>query len=1300
MEDYRLEQTGQQVQDILNGAAMQTDLTAEVDRAEGAEGVLQQNIDEEELARQNADGILQGNIDAEETRAKAAEKQNADDIDAIEGKIPSGASSENKLATESYVDDSVATATATFRGTFNLVSDLHLTLSATEGQIATALAGAIATADNNDYCFVQIPTSTETPTEIARIDRYKFNGTAWAFEYSLNNSGFTAAQWASINSGITSGLVAKLGDLPTASALATALAGKQDTLTFDNAPTENSQNPVKSGGVYTAVHNEAETRSVADAALQAAIEGILALIPSAATALNQLADKAFVNSSIATASATFRGTYNLVSDLSLEVDATHAQIATALLTAISTADNNDYAFVQIPTSAETPTEIRVTERYKFNGTAWAYEYDLNNSGFTAAQWAAINSGITLALVTKLGALPTNSELTDALAGKQNVLTFDSAPVSGSQNPVYSGGLYTLFAAIDAKMPAGAGADNKLVAENRLAAYVAAIIGALDASYNVTSTDGHVSVNITQVDGAITSLQVLTSDIASASALTTLTGVVNTKAAQSDLLALSVRVSTNETEITTLQAAYAALTESDIVVGALPSSGVANTIYRVPGTSSYTDYMWYNGVFVPMATYNNAIDNVPTKDSNNLVKSGGVAKLLQISKDISLQLQDLDDCCHDVKAWNYNGGNPVLINAIDIWTASDFIELPSDAISNGFSITNLRCHTSQGYHLGYYFDQNLQYLGYMGTGSEGNVSVDVLNVASTSIPSGAKYIIFNGNKQANGSYCSFSALKKYIKNLSETKANIENLVPPIFLRYTIPFYEKVKAINDSNTIINAIDTWGYTDYFEIISEDFQVLRLEHVHDYQSNAISFGYAYDASKNFLGKFSSPVTTEKNDFSIDIKKSDLPTGTKYVRFNGNPQVSNGVTAIFYNLGGEIIKDLAKQTFLSSVNRQIQNDDDCCFESKAWSLNGIPSLGSAVDSWKASDYIELPSDAITNGFSITNVRCHTAYNYHIGYFFDENLKYLGYMGTGTEGDTIIALFSVASSEIPVGTKYIVFNGYDYSRSLCSFSKLKASLLPNVDSADKLFKLQDNPIKVITREVGFTSIFLNWGFIGDSLASGEYNCKLNGEDTHYDAYDFSWGQFICRLTGAQGYNFSVGAQTAHGWINGADERAWGGAQNNPKTSYIIALGHNDITLISESYPVGTSEDVNLSDYTQNANSFFGDYAGIIQRLRSIQPNVPIFCCTTFNGWGGDYDAINNAIRSCVALFDHVYLLDMYQYFPRVDGTWGARYRHSSHFTAQGYLEVAWGIMNYIDFVVRHNWDAFKNQGLIGTEYTF
>jgi len=128
--------------------------------------------------------------------------------------IPAAASDTNQLADKNFVNSSIATATATFRGTYNEVTDLGLTTAATEGQIAAALLLEIATADNNDYCFVQIPTADGTPSEIARIDRYKFNGTAWAYEYSLNNSSFTAAQWAAINSGITSSLVTKLSGLP------------------------------------------------------------------------------------------------------------------------------------------------------------------------------------------------------------------------------------------------------------------------------------------------------------------------------------------------------------------------------------------------------------------------------------------------------------------------------------------------------------------------------------------------------------------------------------------------------------------------------------------------------------------------------------------------------------------------------------------------------------------------------------------------------------------------------------------------------------------------------------------------------------------------------------------------------------------------------------------------------------------------------------------------------------------------------------------------------------------------------
>lgn len=172
-------------------------------------------------------------------------------IAALEGKVPAQASDQNPLADKAFVNSSIATATATYRGTFNLVSDLQLTVSATEQQIATALASAISTADNNDYCYVQVPTANDKPTEIARIDRYKNNGTAWALEYTLNNSGYTSAQWAAINSGITGNLVTKLNDLYTKAALDQMFNAKANAANMTagdyNKVTVNSQGIVTAG---------------------------------------------------------------------------------------------------------------------------------------------------------------------------------------------------------------------------------------------------------------------------------------------------------------------------------------------------------------------------------------------------------------------------------------------------------------------------------------------------------------------------------------------------------------------------------------------------------------------------------------------------------------------------------------------------------------------------------------------------------------------------------------------------------------------------------------------------------------------------------------------------------------------------------------------------------------------------------------------------------------------------------------------------------------------------------------------
>lgn len=117
-----------------------------------------------------------------------------------------------------------------------------------------------------------------------------------------------------------------------------------------------------------------QVKSITDP-IESDVNDIQSLIPSEASSTNQLADKNFVNVSIETSTATFRGSFQ----------------TKALLDAYSgDVDNNDYAVVLTD-----ETHDNETWRYKFNAAGeWLAEYKISNSPLTPSQIAALNSGIT------------------------------------------------------------------------------------------------------------------------------------------------------------------------------------------------------------------------------------------------------------------------------------------------------------------------------------------------------------------------------------------------------------------------------------------------------------------------------------------------------------------------------------------------------------------------------------------------------------------------------------------------------------------------------------------------------------------------------------------------------------------------------------------------------------------------------------------------------------------------------------------------------------------------------------------
>lgn len=197
------------------------------------------------------------------------------------------------------------------------------------------------------------------------------------------------------------------------------LSGKQNVLTFDNVPTQGSNNPVKSGGVFDAV-NGVNTDLQQTKGRIAIIEN---KIPNHATDQNQLADKEFVNSSIST------NTAHYISNNGVPFTSEQQLLAYA-----GEITNNDYAFVNGTDSLGNAFFDRYKASVSNNVVAWAKEWRINNTGFTAEQWAAITSGITAALVAQLMADHLILlQKQDILVSGTNIKTINNGSILGGGN---------------------------------------------------------------------------------------------------------------------------------------------------------------------------------------------------------------------------------------------------------------------------------------------------------------------------------------------------------------------------------------------------------------------------------------------------------------------------------------------------------------------------------------------------------------------------------------------------------------------------------------------------------------------------------------------------------------------------------------------------------------------------------------------------------------------------------------------------------------------------------------------------
>ncbi|MBQ7303061.1 MAG: SGNH/GDSL hydrolase family protein [Clostridia bacterium] len=246
--------------------------------------------------------------------------------------------------------------------------------------------------------------------------------------------------------------------------------------------------------------------------------------------------------------------------------------------------------------------------------------------------------------------------------------------------------------------------------------------------------------------------------------------------------------------------------------------------------------------------------------------------------------------------------------------------------------------------------------------------------------------------------------------------------------------------------------------------------------------------------------------------------------------------------------------------------------------------------------------------------------------------------------------------------------------------------------------MEKNPLDTLVSDGGFCGIFRTIGCIGDSLSSGELeSLSPDGQPGYHDYYEYSWGQYIARATGAKVYNFSRGGMSAMEYHTFAEENGFWG-DDCLCQCYILALGVNDRHV----GPIGTIDDIDFDDYNNNAETFAGYYGKIIQRLREKQPKARIFLMTMPRddrlGFPEFTSGHTKLLHELADRLPFTYVLDLNKYAPDYDEEFRKKYYLGGHLSPAGYLLTARMVMTLMDHIIQENMDDFKQVGFIGTPY--
>ena len=220
-------------------------------------------------------------------------------------------------------------------------------------------------------------------------------------------------------------------------------------------------------------------------------------------------------------------------------------------------------------------------------------------------------------------------------------------------------------------------------------------------------------------------------------------------------------------------------------------------------------------------------------------------------------------------------------------------------------------------------------------------------------------------------------------------------------------------------------------------------------------------------------------------------------------------------------------------------------------------------------------------------------------------------------------------------------------------------------------------------------LFEKIGVIGDSISVGWAKDK-NGNNSRRNT-GISWAQQMARRLGCTVYNLGASGVDPSEWFQPEYEFAeycYSQYQSVGACDlYIIGMGLNQMNL-------GTISDIDQTDYTQNGDTFYGQYARIIQTINHDHPNAIVMCLTEPTTAIQSFD---QAVRNiCNLEYINAELVDLENDYFELFNTpeiIAELQPDNRHFTPYGYSLIAKAMVDALNDYISKNTAKFKYVGV-------